>query len=80
VKVLEFRDRFLLTLSVHAGSQNREMDWPAWDALRRALFELIGEAGDEARCPHADALYQGRCCLLCGRTPNASNTLSPETT
>jgi hypothetical protein len=71
VRVLEFRDRFLLTLSVHAGSQNREMDWPAWDALRRALFELIGEAGDEARCPHE----LGRICLTCGRTPNKENTL-----
>jgi hypothetical protein len=78
MKVLDFRDRFLLTLSVHAGLQNREMDWPAWDALRRALFELISEAGDEARCPHDPPLSAGCICVACGRRVNRENTLPTE--
>lgn len=75
--VSDFRDRFLLLLSVHGGPASSAIDYPAWDALRHALFELIGEVGDEARCPHDPPLSAGVICLRCGRRVNASNTLSP---
>jgi hypothetical protein len=78
---LDFRERFLLLLSecdYNDSSTNPPMDWPAWNALRRGVVELLGEAGDEARCAHTDPLYQNKICLLCGRRPSAANTLPPE--
>jgi hypothetical protein len=64
-----------LTGVVVAGQEGRDIHYPEWLKIRRAIYKILGQAGDEARCVHPEPLYDGIVCITCGRKPNARNTL-----
>jgi hypothetical protein len=76
MRTTDFQGRFLDLLH-ETCRVDAPLDYPHWDALRKRVFELMSEAGDEARCAHTDPLYQGKICMICGRKPSAQNTLPP---
>lgn len=77
MKAYDFRDKFLLLLSVHSDWQyNGEINYPQWAALKKGIYQLLAEAGSESRCSHPQPLYDNILCITCGRKPDARNTLS----
>ena len=80
MKVSDFQRKFLLLLSVHSDyASDGEIRYPDWAKLKKGIYALLGEAGDEARCVHPKPLYDGIICITCGRKPSRDNTLPPPT-
>lgn len=78
---MDFLDRVKLVLSIETEwARNPELDFPEWDRVRKHMYELLGEAGDEARCSHAMRSTDGRICLHCGRRVTPENTTLPKAT
>jgi hypothetical protein len=78
MRALDFRDRFLLLLSIHsAWEANEEITYQQWLELRKEINDLLADAGSESRCAHSKPLYQGILCIHCGRKPARDNTLPP---
>jgi hypothetical protein len=65
-----------LTGVVVAGQMRRDIHYPEWLSIKRSIYKILSQAGDEARCAHKEPLYDGIICEICGRKPSAHNTLS----
>jgi hypothetical protein len=53
-----------------------QLNYPEWRKLQQAIYELLSDAGDEARCEHpADMGRADGICMTCGRRPTPENTL-----
>lgn len=74
MRTTDFQGRFLDALH-EVCPADAPLDYREWDALRKRVFELMSEAGDEARCEHPKPLYDGIICTVCGRRPNERNTI-----
>lgn len=80
MKVLDLRDKFLLLLSAETKwAENGEIDYPEWQKVRRGIYEIISDAGDEARCAHpGDKKSLAGFCVECWRRPTPENTIPPQ--
>jgi len=75
MRPLEFRDRTLLVLSAHTDYlRNTEITFEQWSAMRRDMYELLSDTGDEAACAHNMESLK-KICSKCGRVPHSHNTL-----